>query len=135
MTDRTRLVGLDGPRGIACLCVLAVHVVAFFAPLQLDRFHLTYLSEAIVYFFAMSGFLIYIAVVRAYADGLPRPSLRARHLAAPPPRLHRLVAVIFLLANLVLVARSTCTLDRLARVGTDAGRRGASPRCRRSWRT
>ncbi|MEV7398058.1 acyltransferase [Aeromicrobium sp. NPDC092404] len=120
MTDRTRLVGLDGPRGIACLCVLVVHVVAFFAPLQLDRFHLTYLSEAIVYFFAMSGFLIYLPFVRAYAAGRPRPSLR-RYTSQRVRRVYPGYVVIFLLANLALAAVYLDNSTDVARAGTDDG--------------
>jgi len=120
MTGRTRLVGLDGPRGIACLCVLAVHTIAFFAPLQLDRFHLTYLSEAIVYFFAMSGFLIYLPFVRAYAAGQPRPSLR-RYTAQRLRRVYPGYVVIFLIANLVLAAVYLHNSTDVARAGTDAG--------------
>jgi peptidoglycan/LPS O-acetylase OafA/YrhL len=120
MTDRTRLVGLDGPRGIACLCVLAVHTIAFFAPLQLDRFHLTYLSEAIVYFFAMSGFLIYLPYVRAYAAGKPRPSLR-RYTSQRLRRVYPGYVVIFLLANLVLAAVYLHNSTDVSRAGTDAG--------------
>jgi len=120
VTDRNRLVGLDGPRGIACLCVLAVHTIAFFAPLQLDRFHLTYLSEAIVYFFAMSGFLIYLPFVRAYAAGRPRPSLR-RYTSQRLRRVYPGYVVIFLIANLVLAAVYVDNATDVAKAGTDTG--------------
>lgn len=120
MSAPTRLVGLDGPRGIACLCVLAVHVFAFFAPLQLDRFHLTYLSEAIVYFFAMSGFLIYLPFVRAYAAGRPRPSLR-RYASQRLRRVYPGYVVIFLLANFALAAVYVTNAAVVADAGSDTG--------------
>lgn len=120
MNERTRLVGLDGPRGIACLCVLAVHVLAFFAPLQLERFHLTYLGEAIVYFFAMSGFLIYLPFVRAYADGRPRPSLR-RYATQRLRRVYPGYIVIFLVANFALAAVYLTNATVVAKAGSDTG--------------
>ncbi|WP_344768862.1 acyltransferase [Aeromicrobium panaciterrae] len=119
-TTRSRLIGLDGPRGMACLCVMSVHVIGFFAPKQMEAGRLNYLAEAIVFFFALSGFLIYLPFVRAYAAGQPMPGLR-RYSSQRIRRVYPGYVVIFLVANLVLAAVYVGSATTTAVAGTDDG--------------
>lgn len=119
-TTRARLIGLDGPRGMACLCVMFVHVIAFFAPHQMEVGRLNYLAEAIVFFFALSGFLIYLPFVRAYDAGAPMPSLR-RYSSQRLRRVYPGYIVIFLVANFVMAAVYVNNAATTAVAGTDDG--------------
>lgn len=119
---RGRIMGLDGPRGLACAAVLVLHVNAHYSPKVMDNFKLQLLGQALVFFFALSGFLLYLPFVRAIlAD--PR--------AVRPPDIrvfavHRVLRVfpayltIFLISSLVFGA---VYLQNVAiqPPGTDAG--------------
>ncbi|WP_167103681.1 acyltransferase [Mycobacterium sp. DL592] len=117
-----RIVGLDGPRGLACAAVLVLHVNAHYSPKVMDAFKLQLLGQALVFFFALSGFLLYLPFVRA---------ILAEPAAAKWPDtrvfgVHRLLRVfpayltIFLISSLVFGA---VYLENVAiqPPGTDAG--------------
>lgn len=98
-----RLAGLEGPRGVGCLCVIFVHVAVHFYPSVLDAANLDFLGQALTFFFALSGFLLYLPYVQRLSRGRPIPPTRA-YLR------HRLMRVfpgylaIFIVANFVLRA-------------------------------
>jgi peptidoglycan/LPS O-acetylase OafA/YrhL len=103
---RIRIVGLDGPRGAACVAVLIVHVAAHYSPVTMDTYKLQLFGQALVFFFALSGFLLYLPFLRAIFDD--------PHTATPPATKtfirHRLLRVfpgylaIFLIADFGLRA-------------------------------
>lgn len=98
-----RIVGLDGPRGFACLCVLAVHVGGHYSPQTVLTYKLGLLGQGLIFFFALSGFLIFLPMVRKLFAGKPMPNNFSYAM-------HRLLRVfpaylfIFLFANFVMRA-------------------------------
>lgn len=100
---RVRLAGLEGPRGVGCLSVILVHVAVHFAPNVLAATRLDFLGQALTFFFALSGFLLYMPYVKRLQDGGEMPKtrdyLRHRVLRVFPAYL-----VIFIIANFVLRA-------------------------------
>lgn len=98
-----RILGLDGPRGFACLCVLAVHVGGHNSPETVSVFKLGLLGQGLIFFFALSGFLIFLPMVRRLFAGKPMPDNKSyaihRVLRVFPAYL-----VIFLFANFVMRA-------------------------------
>jgi peptidoglycan/LPS O-acetylase OafA/YrhL len=117
---RSRLVGLDGTRGFACLCVLAVHTIGQFAPSYVQSWRLWILSQAIVFFFALSGFLIFLPFVRRYAAEGHLPSIR--HFAGQRiRRVYPAYVVTFLIANFVFAAVFLTNAVETGRPPTDAG--------------
>ncbi|WP_059020674.1 acyltransferase [Mycobacterium sp. M26] len=119
---RARIMGLDGPRGVACAAVLVLHVNAHYSPQVMDAFKLQLLGQALVFFFALSGFLLYLPFVRAI---LADPGT----VRAPDARVfgvHRVLRVfpayltIFLITSLVFGA---VYLENVAiqPPGTDSG--------------
>lgn len=98
-----RILGLDGPRGFACLCVLAVHVGGHYSPQTVLTYKLGLLGQGLIFFFALSGFLIFLPMVRKLFANKPMPNNVSYAL-------HRLLRVfpaylfIFLFANFVMRA-------------------------------
>jgi peptidoglycan/LPS O-acetylase OafA/YrhL len=98
-----RILGLDGPRGFACLCVLAVHVGGHYSPQTVSTYKLGLLGQGLIFFFALSGFLIFLPMVRKLFANKPMPNNVSYAL-------HRLLRVfpaylfIFLFANFVMRA-------------------------------
>jgi peptidoglycan/LPS O-acetylase OafA/YrhL len=102
--NRPRIVGLDGPRGLACVAVLVVHVGAHYSPTVLAEGKLQLLGNALVFFFALSGFLLYLPYVNSImADReralLPDPKKYALHRFL---RVFPAYLVILLFASYVL---------------------------------
>lgn len=103
-TQKTRrLVGLDGLRGLLSLCVVVVHVTGFLSPLVLERVRLDLLGQAIVVFFAMSGFLIFQPFLSRILQGKPGPAL-GEYARLRVFRIFPAYVVIFLVANFALHA-------------------------------
>jgi peptidoglycan/LPS O-acetylase OafA/YrhL len=99
-----RLAGLDGVRGLACLCVILAHVMVHYTPGVLIDSHLDLLlGHSVTLFFVLSAFLLYLPYVKRLDAGRSTPSpsayLRRRVLRVFPAYL-----VIFLLANFALRA-------------------------------
>lgn len=101
---RGRVVGLDGIRGLGCLAVVVGHVGEFYTPETHSKAFLDVLGLALILFFVLSGFLLFLPYVRK----LTKPDA-----AMPDTRqyfLHRVFRVfpgylaIFLLANFVFQA-------------------------------
>jgi peptidoglycan/LPS O-acetylase OafA/YrhL len=102
--SRPRLAGLDGVRGLACLCVILAHVMVHYTPRVLAQSHLDLLlGHSVTLFFVLSAFLLYLPYVKRLDTGgqMPSPSmyLRRRVLRVFPAYL-----VIFMVANFVLRA-------------------------------
>jgi len=103
IATRQHLAGLEGPRGFACLCIILVHVAVHFAPGVLAVTRVDFFGQSLTFFFALSGFLLYMPYVQRLVDdrGMPKTStyLRRRVLRVFPAYL-----VIFLITNFVLRA-------------------------------
>lgn len=103
---RARILGLDGPRGLACVAVLALHVNAHYSPVVMDTYKLQLLGQSLVFFFALSGFLLYLPYAKAmFADPstatMPSTKVYALHRIL---RVFPGYIVIFLIACFVLRA-------------------------------
>ena len=94
-----RFVGLDGLRGYLALCVILVHTMGIFAPVVLHHSHADLLGQAIVVFFALSGFLIYLPFMYRILDARPLPSIRD-YARGRIFRVYPAYIVIFLIATL-----------------------------------
>lgn len=99
-----RIVGLDGIRGLGCLAVVVGHVGEFYSPTTHHKALLDILGLALILFFVLSGFLLFLPYVRK----LTKPEA-----AMPDTRqyfLHRVFrvfpgyVVIFLICNFVFRA-------------------------------
>ncbi|MBT0565934.1 acyltransferase [Williamsia sp. CHRR-6] len=100
---RQFLAGLEGPRGVAMLCVILVHVTVHFTPSVLAATRLDFLGQALTFFFALSGFLLFIPIVSKFASGGARPDT-GLYLANRVRRVFPAYLTIFLIANFVLQA-------------------------------
>jgi peptidoglycan/LPS O-acetylase OafA/YrhL len=98
-----RIIGLDGLRGILALCVIIVHVTSELSPTVLGLTRVDLLGQAIVVFFAMSGFLIYRPFMSRIISGRPQPSV-TEYARGRLFRVFPAYIVIFLLANFALHA-------------------------------
>lgn len=100
---KSRLAGLEGPRGIGCLCVIAVHVAVHFAPDTLAATRIDFLGQALTFFFVLSGFLLYLPYVTRLAAGRERPATGI-YLVHRIRRIFPAYLLIFLVVNFVLRA-------------------------------
>ncbi|OLT36142.1 acetyltransferase [Rhodococcus sp. CUA-806] len=98
-----RILGLDGPRGFACLCVLAVHVGGHNSPATVATYKLGLLGQGLIFFFALSGFLIFLPMVRRLFAGKPMPDNKS-YAVHRVLRVFPAYIVIFLIANFVMRA-------------------------------
>ncbi|MBY6413783.1 acyltransferase [Rhodococcus sp. BP-252] len=121
-TDKrpARILGLDGPRGIACLMVLAVHVGGHNSPQTVATFKLGLLGQGLVFFFALSGFLIFLPMVRRLFAGKPMPDTKS-YAVHRILRVFPAYIVIFLLCSVVLRAVFVENAAVAERHFTDAG--------------
>ncbi|WP_072806222.1 acyltransferase family protein [Rhodococcoides yunnanense] len=116
----TRIVGLDGPRGFACLCVLAVHVGGHNSPQTVIDFKLGLLGQGLIFFFALSGFLIFLPMVRRLFAGKSMPDNKT-YVVHRIMRIFPAYIVILLLCSFVLRAVFTENAAVAERHFTDAG--------------
>lgn len=119
-TAARRFVGLDGLRGYLALCVILVHTLGMFAPAVLYRLHADLLGQAIVVFFALSGFLIYLPFMFRILDARPLPSLRD-YARGRMFRVYPAYIVIFLIANFALAGVFHTNAMESIVPGSDAG--------------
>ncbi|MGU3500200.1 acyltransferase family protein [Mycobacterium sp. C31M] len=101
---QARIIGLDGIRGLGCLAVVAGHVALSYSPVTHDKAFLGVLGLALILFFVLSGFLLFLPYIRRLT--------RDRSKAALPDTkqyvLHRIFRVfpgylvIFLICNYLL---------------------------------
>lgn len=99
-----RILGLDGIRGLGCLAVVVGHVGEFYSPVTHHKALLDILGLALILFFVLSGFLLFLPYVRKLTKpGSAMPDTRQYFL-------HRVFRVfpgyvaIFLICNFVLRA-------------------------------
>lgn len=122
MTDpdvvRGRIPALDGARGVAAVCIIVVHAVNFLGPAYVVRIQV--FAEAVVFFFALSGFLIHLPFARAIESGRPLPGLR-RYTEQRVRRIFPAWVVAFLVANLVLAAVYVQNVPSVAQPRSDVG--------------
>src|SRR5258708_8822707 len=102
----TRIIGLDGVRGLGCLAVVAGHVAITYSPKTHDKAFLGVLGLALILFFALSGFLLFLPYVRrltaeASSAAMPSTLQYALHRAL---RVFPVYLVIFLICNFLLRA-------------------------------
>jgi peptidoglycan/LPS O-acetylase OafA/YrhL len=119
---RARIIGLDGVRGLLCLAIAITHVTGHYSPKTAAAWHMNVFGFSLVYFFVLSGFLLYLPYIRNV--------VRDRSVATMPDvrdyvvhRFARIMpgyVVIFLIVNFVLQA-SYVDNPALQPVGTDAG--------------
>jgi peptidoglycan/LPS O-acetylase OafA/YrhL len=65
LRPRSRIIGLDGLRGIACIGVLVLHVSSHYSPTVTQTFKIGIGGQGLIVFFALSGFLLYLPYVNA----------------------------------------------------------------------
>jgi peptidoglycan/LPS O-acetylase OafA/YrhL len=101
---RVRIIGLDGVRGLLCLMIAITHVTTHYSPKTAATWQTSLFGFSLVYFFVLSGFLLFLPYVRNLveersAGKMPDVKDYVVH------RLARIVPcylVIFLIVNFVL---------------------------------
>lgn len=101
---RARIIGLDGIRGLLCLSIAITHVTGYYTANTADTWKTNLFGFSLVYFFVLSGFLLFLPYVRnvvAEASAARMPNVRdyAVHRFA---RIMPAYVVIFLIVNFVL---------------------------------
>ncbi len=98
-----RIIGLDGVRGLGSLAVVFAHVAVNYSPHIHDEAKLGLLGLALILFFVLSGFLLFLPIVRR----LTAPADVARMPDTRDYTLHRILRVfpaylvIFLICNFI----------------------------------
>jgi peptidoglycan/LPS O-acetylase OafA/YrhL len=100
---RARIIGLDGVRGLLCLSIAITHVTTHYTPNTAQTWMTGLLGFSLVYFFVLSGFLLFLPYVRNLVvdrASAKMPGVRdyALHRIA---RIMPCYLVIFLLVNYV----------------------------------
>lgn len=119
---RARIIGLDGVRGILCLSIAITHVTTHFSPNTAQTWMTSLLGFSLVYFFVLSGFLLFLPYVRNLSDDrdvarMPSIGDYTLHRVA---RIMPVYLVIFLIVNYLLQV-SYVENPVLQKVGTDEG--------------
>lgn len=103
-TSGSRLVGIEGLRGIAAISVLVAHVrvhLAHSVDLGILEPAVSLLGQGLTLFFALSGFLLYRPWVSFWLEGKPYPKARL-FLANRALRIYPAYIAILLLVSLAL---------------------------------
>jgi peptidoglycan/LPS O-acetylase OafA/YrhL len=100
----TRIIGLDGARGLSCLGVAVMHITNHFSPHTAATWKTNALGLTLIFFYVLSGFLLFLPYVRNL--------LKDRDVAELPSTknfaMHRIARIlpgylfIFLVCNFVL---------------------------------
>lgn len=99
-----RIIGLDGIRGLGCLAVVVGHVGEFYSPQTHHKALLDILGLALILFFVLSGFLLFLPYVRKLTKpGAAMPETR-QYFLHRAFRVFPGYVVIFLICNFVLRA-------------------------------
>lgn len=101
---RARIVGLDGVRGLLCLSIAITHVTGYYSKHTANVWKTNVFGFSLVYFFVLSGFLLFLPYVRnivAERSSARLPDVRdyAMHRFA---RIMPVYVVIFLIVNYFL---------------------------------
>jgi len=103
---RARIIGLDGARGISCLCVAIMHVAVHYSPQTSAEWKINLLGLALIFFYVLSGFLLFLPYARsvfAEREQATLPDTRSFALNRVM-RIMPAYLVIFLFCNYVLQA-------------------------------
>jgi peptidoglycan/LPS O-acetylase OafA/YrhL len=119
---RVRIIGLDGVRGLLCLCIAITHVTTHYSPKTAATWQTGLFGFSLVYFFVLSGFLLFLPYVRNLVEErtvgkMPDVTDYVVHRLA---RIVPVYLVIFLIVNFVLQV-SYVQNPALQQVGTDQG--------------
>jgi peptidoglycan/LPS O-acetylase OafA/YrhL len=117
---RVRIIGLDGVRGLLCLMIAITHVTTHYSPKTAATWQTGLFGFSLVYFFVLSGFLLFLPYVRNLVDersGMPDVTDYVVHRFA---RIVPCYLVIFLFVNYVLQI-SYIQNPAIQPVGTDDG--------------
>jgi peptidoglycan/LPS O-acetylase OafA/YrhL len=101
---RVRIIGLDGVRGLLCLMIAITHVTTHYSPKTAATWQTSLFGFSLVYFFVLSGFLLFLPYVRNLveersAGKMPDVKDYVVHRFA---RIVPCYLVIFLIVNFVL---------------------------------
>jgi peptidoglycan/LPS O-acetylase OafA/YrhL len=101
---RVRIIGLDGVRGLLCLCIAITHVTTHYSPKTAATWQTSLFGFSLVYFFVLSGFLLFLPYVRNLVEErssgkMPDVKDYVVHRFA---RIVPCYLVIFLIVNFVL---------------------------------
>ncbi len=98
---RARIIGLDGARGLSCLGVAVMHVTGHYSPQTAYHWKTNLVGLSLIFFYALSGFLLFLPYVRNLIEQRELPSTAnfAVHRIA---RILPGYLVIFLLCNYLL---------------------------------
>jgi len=117
---RVRIIGLDGVRGLLCLMIAITHVTTHYSPKTAATWQTGLFGFSLVYFFVLSGFLLFLPYVRNLVDeraGMPNVTDYVVHRFA---RIVPCYLVIFLFVNYVLQIAYVQN-PAIQPVGTDDG--------------
>jgi peptidoglycan/LPS O-acetylase OafA/YrhL len=117
---RVRIIGLDGVRGLLCLMIAITHVTTHYSPKTAATWQTGLFGFSLVYFFVLSGFLLFLPYVRNLVDersGMPDVTDYVVHRFA---RIVPCYLVIFLVVNYVLQIAYVQN-PAIQPVGTDDG--------------
>ncbi|MDT5070573.1 MAG: hypothetical protein QOK02_6728 [Mycobacterium sp.] len=119
---RTRIIGLDGVRGALCLMIAITHVTTHYSPKTAATWQTGIFGFSLVYFFVLSGFLLFLPYVRNVVEErsvgkMPDVTDYVVHRFA---RIVPVYLVIFLFVNFVL-RMSYIQNPALQPVGTQDG--------------
>jgi peptidoglycan/LPS O-acetylase OafA/YrhL len=117
---RVRIIGLDGVRGLLCLMIAITHVTTHYSPKTAATWQTGIFGFSLVYFFVLSGFLLFLPYVRNLVDersGMPDVTDYVVHRFA---RIVPCYLVIFLFVNYVLQI-AYIQNPAIQPVGTDDG--------------
>jgi peptidoglycan/LPS O-acetylase OafA/YrhL len=98
-----RIIGLDGARGLSAVGVAVMHVAGNFSPHTAATTKITVLGMSLIFFYVLSGFLLFLPYVRRLADDPAVATIPSTKNFA----IHRLARIvpgylaIFLLCNYV----------------------------------
>lgn len=101
---RARIVGLDGVRGLLCLSIAITHVTGYYSKHTANVWKTNVFGFSLVYFFVLSGFLLFLPYVRnvvSERSSARLPDVRdyAMHRFA---RIMPVYVVVFLVVNYFL---------------------------------
>ncbi|QHD84818.1 acyltransferase family protein [Gordonia sp. JH63] len=119
--QRGRIRGLDGPRGLACWAVVIVHVAVHHSPDTMSRGGLQLLGQALIFFFALSGFLLYLPYVRDLLRERQSPPDVRMYLTHRVLRVFPAYLAIFLVVNFVLQASFLANEYAVSETGEGTG--------------
>jgi peptidoglycan/LPS O-acetylase OafA/YrhL len=119
---RARIIGLDGVRGALCLMIAITHVTTHYSPKTAATWQTGIFGFSLVYFFVLSGFLLFLPYVRNVVEErsvgkMPDVTDYVVHRFA---RIVPVYLVIFLFVNFVL-RMSYVENPALQAVGTEDG--------------